>query len=120
MATYILLENSQVLGSFKFKGDIVTVPDGTIPAFPWDPLDEAAKEAVKRKEQDLAEKQANDLLKESENAQRFLKEKEELAKQLQALKVQRDSLERKLKRAEITALKAEAQSEADSETVEQQ
>lgn len=109
-----MLENSQVLGNFKFKGEIVSVPDEVIPAFPWDPLDEPAKEAVKRKKQRLAEKEANDILKKSEDAQRYLKEKEELAKELQALKVQRDSLERKLKKAEISALKA------DSETVEQQ
>lgn len=114
MAKYIMLENSQVLGNFKYKGDVVSVPDETIPAFSWEPLDDSAKEAVKRKEVWLSEKEANDILKKNEDAQRILKEKDELAKELQALKVQRDSLERKLKKAEVSALKA------DSETVEQQ
>lgn len=102
MAKYLLLENSQVLGSFKFKGEVVTVPDDVIPALSWEALDSPAQEAISLREERRAEKLEREREKKNLDLQKHLSEKEQLLKELEAIKAQRDSLEGKLKRVGVT------------------
>ena len=101
MAKYILLDNSQVLGNFRHKGDVVNVPDNTIPALTWEPLDDAGREAVILREKGRAEKEAVANEKKLADTQKHAEEKEKLQKELELLRAQKDSLEGKLRRFEV-------------------